>query len=61
MGKNVVEVEKKLLKVVPAEFKVDVRHWLILHGRYTCIARKTRCGSCIIEDLCEFKEKLSRL
>lgn len=56
-GKNVVEVEKKLLKVVPDEFKVDVHHWLILHGRYTCIARKPRCGSCIIEDLCEFKEK----
>ena len=56
-GKNVVEVEKKLLKVVPAEFKVDVHHWLILHGRYTCIARKPRCGSCIIEDLCEYKEK----
>ena len=57
VGKNVVEVENKLLKVVPAEFKVDVHHWLILHGRYTCIARKPRCGSCIIEDLCEFKEK----
>lgn len=57
VGKNVVEVENKLLKVVPAEFKVDVHHWLILHGRYTCIARKLRCGSCIIEDLCEFKEK----
>lgn len=56
-GKNVDQVEKKLLKVVPAEFKVDVHHWLILHGRYTCIARKPRCGSCIIEDLCEFKEK----
>lgn len=56
-GKNVVEVEKKLLKVVPDEFKVDVHHWLILHGRYTCIARKPRCGSCIIEDLCEYKEK----
>ncbi|SFC39043.1 endonuclease III [Pseudoalteromonas denitrificans] len=59
MGKNVVEVEQKLLKVVPAEFKVDVHHWLILHGRYTCVARKPRCGSCIIEDLCEFKEKTS--
>ncbi|MCL1137462.1 endonuclease III [Shewanella pneumatophori] len=58
MGKNVVEVENKLLKVVPAEFKVDVHHWLILHGRYTCIARKPRCGSCIIEDLCEFKDKV---
>ncbi|AYA63808.1 endonuclease III [Alteromonas sp. RKMC-009] len=57
MGKNVDKVEEKLLKVVPAEFKVDVHHWLILHGRYTCIARKPRCGSCIIEDLCEFKEK----
>lgn len=57
-GKNVVEVEEKLLKVVPAEFKVDCHHWLILHGRYTCIARKPRCGSCIIEDLCEFKDKV---
>jgi endonuclease III len=57
MGKNVVEVEQKLLKVVPKEFKVDVHHWLILHGRYTCTARKPECGACIIEDLCEFKEK----
>jgi len=57
MGKNVVEVEQKLLKVVPKEFKVDVHHWLILHGRYTCVARKPRCGACIIEDLCEFKDK----
>ncbi|GAC05394.1 MAG: endonuclease III [Paraglaciecola chathamensis] len=57
VGKNVDLVEKKLLKVVPKEFKVDVHHWLILHGRYTCIARKPRCGSCIIEDLCEFKDK----
>lgn len=57
VGKNVEQVEEKLLKVIPAEFKVDVHHWLILHGRYTCIARKPRCGSCIIEDLCEYKEK----
>lgn len=57
MGKNVDDVEQKLLKVVPAEFKLDVHHWLILHGRYTCVARKPRCGSCIIEDLCEFKDK----
>ncbi|WP_323836504.1 endonuclease III [Photorhabdus africana] len=57
-GKNVNEVENKLLQVVPDEFKVDCHHWLILHGRYTCIARKPRCGSCIIEDLCEFKEKI---
>jgi len=58
MGKNVVEVEKKLEKVVPKEFKVDVHHWLILHGRYVCTARKPKCGSCIIEDLCEFKDKV---
>ncbi len=58
MGKNVDQVEQKLLKVVPKEFKVDVHHWLILHGRYTCVARKPKCGSCIIEDLCEFKEKV---
>ena len=58
MGKNVDKVEEKLLKVVPKEFKVDVHHWLILHGRYTCLARKPRCGSCIIEDLCEYKDKI---
>ncbi len=57
-GKTVLEVEKKLLKVTPDEFKKDAHHWLILHGRYTCIARKPRCGSCIIEDLCEFKDKV---
>jgi len=57
MGKNVEEVEAKLLKVIPTEFKLDVHHWLILHGRYTCVARKPRCGSCLIEDLCEFKDK----
>ncbi len=57
-GKNVDEVEAKLLKVVPSEFKIDVHHWLILHGRYTCIARKPKCGSCLIEDLCEFKQKI---
>ncbi len=56
-GKNVDEVEQKLLKVVPTEFKLDVHHWLILHGRYTCMARKPKCGSCLVEDLCEFKEK----
>ncbi|CDG90081.1 endonuclease III [Xenorhabdus bovienii] len=56
-GKNVDEVERKLLKVVPDEFKLDCHHWLILHGRYTCIARKPRCGSCIIEDLCEYADK----
>ncbi len=57
-GKDVVEVEKRLLRMVPKEFKVDAHHWLILHGRYTCLARKPRCGSCIIEDLCEFKDKV---
>ena len=56
-GKNVLIVEQKLLKFVAEEFKLDAHHWLILHGRYTCIARKPRCGSCIIEDLCEFKQK----
>ena len=56
-GKNVLEVENKLMKVVPDEFILDAHHWLILHGRYTCIARKPRCGSCVIEDLCEFKQK----
>jgi len=57
MGKNVVEVEQKRLKIVPKEFKVDVHHWLILHGRYTYVARKPKCGACIIEDLCEFKDQ----
>ena len=57
-GKNVLEVEKKLVKFIPDEFMVDAHHWLILHGRYTCIARKPRCGACVIEDLCEFKDKI---
>lgn len=57
-GKTVLAVEKALLKFVPKEFLVDAHHWLILHGRYTCIARKPRCGSCIISDLCEYKEKV---
>jgi endonuclease-3 len=56
-GKNVLEVERKLLKFIPAEFLLDAHHWLILHGRYTCIARTPRCGSCLIEDLCEYKKK----
>ncbi|WNK19002.1 endonuclease III [Halomonas piscis] len=56
-GKNVVEVEQKLLRHVPAEFKRDAHHWLILHGRYTCIARRPRCGSCVIEDLCDYSHK----
>lgn len=56
-GKNVLEVEKRLLRLVPKEFLIDAHHWLILHGRYTCIARKPRCQSCVIEDLCEYKDK----
>ena len=56
-GKNVLQVEKKLLKNVPKEFMLDAHHWLILHGRYTCVARKPRCGACVIEDLCSYKHK----
>ena len=56
-GKNVDEVERKLLKFVPKEFLLDAHHWLILHGRYTCIARKPLCWNCIIADLCEYKAK----
>jgi endonuclease-3 len=56
-GKNVLEVEKRLLRLIPKDFLHDAHHWMILHGRYTCVARKPRCGSCIIEDLCEFKDK----
>ena len=58
-GKNVVEVEKNLMKFVPKPYLMDAHHWLILHGRYVCQARKPRCGSCRIEDLCDFKEKTS--
>ena len=56
-GKTVLDVENKLLKVVPEEFKHDAHHWLILHGRYVCQARKPKCGACIIYDLCEYKDK----
>lgn len=56
-GKTVLAVERKLLKVVPAEFRIDAHHWLILHGRYTCRARQPKCGECLIADLCEFKGK----
>jgi len=56
-GKNVTEVENKLMKVVPNEYLLNAHHWLILLGRYTCIARKPRCGSCLIADLCEYKQK----
>jgi endonuclease-3 len=56
-GKDVVVVEHKLLKFVPKEFLHDAHHWLILHGRYTCIARKPLCWNCLIRDLCEYKQK----
>jgi endonuclease-3 len=56
-GKDVDEVEQKLLKFVPMEFRHDAHHWLILHGRYTCIARKPQCWNCIISDLCEYPDK----
>lgn len=58
-GKNVLEVEEKLLRFVPKEFLLDAHHWLILHGRYICTARKPKCDACVIEELCEFKEKTS--
>ena len=53
-GKNVLEVEKRLLRLVPDEFLRDAHHWLILHGRYVCMARNPKCGDCLIADLCEF-------
>jgi len=56
-GKTVDEVEKKLLRVTPEEFKKDAHHWLILHGRYVCKARKPECGRCVVVDLCHFKGK----
>lgn len=56
-GKNVVEVEKKLLRFIPKEFMVDAHHWLILHGRYICVARTPKCSACLISDLCDFKDK----
>lgn len=58
-GKTVLEVEKKLVKFVPKDYLLDAHHWLILHGRYVCVARKPRCGACRIEDLCEYKAKTS--
>jgi endonuclease-3 len=56
-GKTVLEVEKRLLRLVPAEFKQDAHHWLILHGRYSCLARRPRCPDCLIADLCEYRRK----
>lgn len=59
-GKNVVEVEHKLLKIVPEEFLLDAHHWLLLHGRYTCMARNPQCWNCLIADLCEYGPKTPR-
>ena len=56
-GKTVLEVEKKLLKAIPEEFLLDAHHWLILHGRYTCLARKPKCQICPVEHLCRSKDK----
>jgi endonuclease-3 len=56
-GKNVREVEDRLLRLVPEPYRKDAHHWLILHGRYVCTARKPRCGACVIEDLCEYRQK----
>jgi endonuclease-3 len=56
-GRNVLEVEKRLLKFTPDEYKPDAHHWLILHGRYVCKARKPLCGDCVIADLCEYRHK----
>lgn len=56
-GKTVLEVEKKLLRNVPRPYRMDAHHWLILHGRYICTARKPRCGACLISDLCDYPEK----
>lgn len=58
-GKDVVEVEKRLIKFIPDEFKLDAHHWLILHGRYVCKARSPECTNCLIEDLCEYKKKIT--
>lgn len=59
-GKNVEQVEQKLMKVIPQEFRMDAHHWLILHGRYTCMARKPQCWNCMIADVCEYKLKTPR-
>jgi len=60
-GKDVVEVEQKLEKVVPDAYKLHAHHWLILHGRYTCVARKPLCPTCVVRDLCRFKDKTKEL
>ncbi|WP_171063464.1 endonuclease III [Acinetobacter sp. 3657] len=57
VGKNVLEVEHRLVKVIPKEFILDAHHWLILHGRYCCIARKPKCNECIVSDVCNWPER----
>ena len=57
VGKNVLEVEHRLIKVIPKEFIVDAHHWLILHGRYCCIARKPKCNECVVSDVCNWPER----
>ncbi|MQZ30038.1 endonuclease III [Acinetobacter haemolyticus] len=57
IGKNVLEVEDRLIKVIPKEFIIDAHHWLILHGRYCCIARKPKCGECIVSDVCHWPDR----
>ena len=59
-GKNVLEVENRLIKVVPMEYAANAHHWLILHGRYVCKARVPNCGQCVLIDLCEYKHKVGR-
>lgn len=57
VGKNVIEVEQRLLKVIPKEFMLDAHHWLILHGRYCCIARKPKCNECVVSDVCQWPDR----
>ncbi|MDI3238112.1 endonuclease III [Acinetobacter ursingii] len=57
VGKNVLEVEHRLIKVIPKEFIVDAHHWLILHGRYCCLARKPKCNECVVSDVCNWPER----
>lgn len=57
LGKNVLEVEQRLIKVIPKEFMLDAHHWLILHGRYCCIARKPKCGECVVSDVCNWSDR----
>ena len=57
MGETVRQVEDRLLRLIPKDYLQHAHHWLILHGRYVCVARKPRCGSCLIHDLCEYRHK----